>query len=208
MKKPPPFVPICLIESCDATGPVAMVCSVTGFAVGILCGLNQRYGCAWLESLGNSLRHENKRQNDGQWKQDIEDRPAQIDPEVSNGFSSYRSHSANQCDHDGHAHCSRRKILNDHAAHLCQVAHGRFTAIALPVCIGREAQRGIPREIRGYRTHAHRIERQKVLEALQEIERHHADGAEEHHGPCIRLPRHRLFRIDAANPIEKTFEAS
>ena len=29
LKKPPPFVPNSLMISCDATGPCAMVCSVT-----------------------------------------------------------------------------------------------------------------------------------------------------------------------------------
>src|SRR5262249_6329596 len=35
LKKPPPFVPNCLMISCDATGPWAIVCSVTT----VVCGL-------------------------------------------------------------------------------------------------------------------------------------------------------------------------
>ena len=35
LKKPPPFVPSCLIASCEATGPPGMACSVTAVAVSV-----------------------------------------------------------------------------------------------------------------------------------------------------------------------------
>ena len=42
--------------------------------------------------------------------------------------------------------------------HLCQIAHGRLAAVALPIGIGDEADRGVQRQGFRHGTHAGRIE--------------------------------------------------
>ena len=50
LKKPPPLVPNCLMASCDATGPCAMVC--------VPAALEHLHDVVGLEVLDHSLRDE------------------------------------------------------------------------------------------------------------------------------------------------------
>ncbi len=46
LKKPPPFVPSCLMASCDATGPTATICSLTTLPLASLVACNNATWCA------------------------------------------------------------------------------------------------------------------------------------------------------------------
>ena len=68
--------------------------------------------------------------------------------------------------------------MNCKGQHLRKVGHGRFAAIALPIGIGDEADRGIERRVGGDVGKLLRIERQRQLQALQRIDGDHAKQAE------------------------------
>ena len=90
--------------------------------------------------------------------------------------------------------------------HLREMAHRRLAAIVLPVGVGDEAHRRIEGEIGGDRIEALRVQRQKILEALDQIERNEADDAEGQHRHRIGDPALFARRIDAGELVEAALD--
>ncbi len=59
------------------------------------------------------------------------------------------------------------EIVHGEAEHLSEMAHRGLAAVVLPVGVGDEADGGVEREVGRDRVEPARIERQKVLQALQ-----------------------------------------
>src|SRR5262245_61881903 len=66
LKKPPPLVPNCLIASCDATGPWAIVCfapsnvCATSYALRFCTAPCERYTSAPTRAIGNKIQSEQR----------------------------------------------------------------------------------------------------------------------------------------------------
>ena len=53
LKNPPPLVPSCLMAICDAAGPTAMVCSVSGDVLVVGCPFSSSTGLPSSPSTGS-----------------------------------------------------------------------------------------------------------------------------------------------------------
>ena len=86
------------------------------------------------------------------------------------------------------------------------MTHGRLAAVVLPICIGDEAGRSVEGKIGRDSVETARVQRQKVLQPLQGVERKEArDGKDDHRdriGEPILLPH----RVDARQPIETALD--
>ena len=156
LKKPPPLVPSCLIASCVATGPSAMVCLAPSSVVAStepasVCGMPEQ--------------HEGEREHDRQRQQDVERRAGHIDPEIADGLARRCARRrATSASASAMPVAAERKFCTVSPAIWHEMAHGGLAAIGLPVGVGDEADRGVEGEVRRTRGEALRIERQHVLQ--------------------------------------------
>ena len=72
--KPPPFVPIFLIHSCEAIGPLRDR---------LLEAFDRDHVGIRVEVLRHALPHEQQRAHDGDRKKDVEQNPGHVDPEIA-----------------------------------------------------------------------------------------------------------------------------
>ena len=102
--------------------------------------------------------------------------------------------AADQRDQHGDAGRRRQEVLHGEPEHLRQIAHRRLAAVALPVRVRGEADRGVHRRIGADRAEALRIQRQPLLHALQEVDDEKAGDVEHEHRQRVALPAHVLVR--------------
>ena len=74
------------------------------------------------------------------------------------------SDAAHQAAGNGNAGRRREEVVKDQRDHLRKIRHRRLAAVALPVRVGHETDRGIERQVRAHSSHALRVERQLVLQ--------------------------------------------
>jgi hypothetical protein len=65
------------------------------------------------------------------------------------------------------------------AYHLREIGKGRFTAVILPVGVGRETDSGVESEVRADRSEPLRVQRKEMLETEDGISEQQSDQAEE-----------------------------
>jgi hypothetical protein len=163
---------------------------------------DQRHGLIRVEGLHHALRNQGHGQHQRNWQQDVEHAARGVDPEVADGGALTAREAADQRDQDRHADRGGDEVLHRQAEHLRQVAHGALAAIALPVGIGGEADRGIERGIGRHRGQFLRVQRQQALQALQRVHREGAEQVEQHEGDGIHRPGHLLLGLDAADAVD------
>ena len=78
LRKPPPLFPSSLIHSCEAIGPIAIVCCAPS---------KRRHGLRRVPGLRNALPDEDEGADDRDRQQDIEDAAGQVDPVVADRSS-------------------------------------------------------------------------------------------------------------------------
>ena len=83
-KKPPPFVPRCLIATWLAAGPRGMRS---------LLALERKRGHVAGETLDDALAREDEGDDDRERKEDVEDAPRHVDPEIADGCGARSRHS-------------------------------------------------------------------------------------------------------------------
>jgi hypothetical protein len=175
----------------------------TGDRFVVLDGLHDGRRHVGLERLHDTLRDEDQCQDEGQGQQDVEGRPRQINPEVTDR----RRRAPAEPPDEGHQrrHPGRRRgeVLHGEAQHLGEIAHGALAAVALPVRVGGEAHRGVERRVRRHRRQPLRIERQDALQPLQQVDGQQAEDVEQEHGHRVGLPAHLLVRPDAGQPVDQ-----
>ena len=82
------------------------------------------------------------------------------------------------------------------------MAHRRLAAVVLPVRVGDEAARRVEGEIGWHGVEAARIQRQKVLQPLQRVERQKAHDRKGDHRHRVGEPVLLTLRIDAGQPVK------
>ena len=144
LKKPPPLVPNSLMISCEATGPCAMVCSVTVSITGLPSGIDDRFavsaelrhllrldqldGVVGLQVLHHALRNQHQRADNAERQQH---------PQVARTMSTQKlpmvsicaaRDAANEGDGQRDADRRRHEVVIREAGHLREVAHRGFAA--------------------------------------------------------------------------------
>jgi hypothetical protein len=109
---------------------------------------------------------------------------------------------------DGDARRRGEEMVHHERDHLGEVAHGRLTAVALPVRVGHEADRGIEGEVRRDGRQVLGIERQAVLESEQRVGQQRRQATERQYGDRVLDPRLSAIGTNAKNavyePLERT----
>ena len=114
--------------------------------------------------------------------------------------------AAYQRDRKGDAGGRGNEVLDGQAGHLHEIGHRAFAAVVLPVGVGHEADGGVEGKFRRNCGHAGRIERQRCLEALQQVEHQNAEQVEGEHRADIGHPVLFLALVGAGHPVEQPLE--
>ena len=168
--------------------------------------LQQRHVLVSAEVLHDALRGEQQGDDERQRQQHVQRAARQIDPEIADALRGLAHEAADQRDQHGDAGRGRKKVLHRKSEHLSQITHRRLAAVALPVRVRGEADRGVHRRIGCDGAEALRIERQPLLHALQQIDDEQAKHIECEHRDRIALPAHVLVRADAGHAIDQTLD--
>ena len=159
-----------------------------------------------FEILNHALRHQKQREHQAHGDEQVVGDADEVGPKTAEGPGILARDAAHEGGGDADAGGSGGEIVDGQPDHLGEIRQGRFTAVALPVGVGREARGGVERERRREPGEILRVERQEVLEAQHEIGEEQADHAEREHGERVAEPALLLFRIDAAEPIGEPLE--
>ena len=124
----------------------------------------------------------------------------QVDPEVADRAGPAAGQAADQGDGHADADDRRDEVLHREAGHLREVAHGRLAAVVLPVRVGHEADRGVPRQRYGDRADAGRVERQRALEPLDGEQQHDREEAEREQRQRVDVPALLTLLVDRRTP--------
>ena len=107
--------------------------------------LDQRRFGVRLEVLDHALRHEKHRKDEADRNEQVISDADEIDPEIADGVGRMTRNSPNERCGNGDASRGGDEIVKRQSDHLREVRHGRFTAVALPIGVGRETDRGVER---------------------------------------------------------------
>jgi hypothetical protein len=103
-----------------------------------------------VEILDRATGDEQDRARDRDGQQDAKYRAHQVHPEVPQLAGAPTGEPAHQRDRDRHADRGRHEVLDRQPRHLHEVTVGGLTGVGLPVGVGDEADRGVPRQRRGH----------------------------------------------------------
>ena len=101
-----------------------------------------------LEVLDHALRHEKHGEHQADGQQQVIGRPHEVHPEVAQGLGRVPGEAAHERRGDGDAGGRGDEVVKGQRDHLREIRHGGFAAVALPVGVGREADRGVERQVR------------------------------------------------------------
>ena len=177
LKKPPPLVPSSLMISWLATGPIEIVCFAPSSVVA---------STAPASVCGTPRATKTQRADDGDRQQQVERDAGDIDPEIADRLRLRAREGAHQREGHREAGGRREEVMDREAEHLGEMTHRRLAAVVLPVGVGDEAHRGIEGEIGRHRIEAARVQRQKVLQPLNGVERQEPDDGEKQPSPSYR----------------------
>ena len=103
-------------------------------------------------------------------------------------FAGMPRNAAHQRSGDGDAGRGGDEIVKRQPDHLREVRHRAFAAVALPVGVGGETDRGVEREMLAQRPELLRIERQQMLQAQNRVSEQAAHQTEEQHRERVLFP--------------------
>ena len=161
----------------------AMICSVTRVAVGVLRRPASSVAVVVrAERLHDALRDEHEREDERERQQDVERAARQVDPEVADAVRRcLRAKPRISATSTAMPVAAETKFCTVEPEHLREVAHRRLAAVALPVRVRGEADGGVERRVGADRAEALRIQRQPLLQALQQVDDEQAGDVEDQH---------------------------
>ena len=98
------------------------------------------------------------------------------------------------------------EIVKRQPDHLREIRHGGFPAVALPIGVGRETDRGIEGEMRAHRAESLRIQRQDMLQPQNRVSEQATHQAEEQHGEGVLFPIVLFAGIDSHQAIGQSLQ--
>ena len=159
-----------------------------------------------IDRAGKRLRNAEGEQDEGaderDRQQDVERHAGHIDPEIADRRGGRAGESAHQRERHREAGRRRQEVVHGEAEHLGEIAHRGLAAVVLPVRVGDEAARGVEGELGRHGVEAARIQRQKVLQPLQGVERQEAHDRKGDHRHRVGEPVLLTLRIDAGQAVE------
>ena len=96
--------------------------------------------------------------------------------------------------------------MDGEAEHLSQMAHRRLAAIILPVGVGDEAVGGVEREIGRHGVEAARVQRKKILQPLDGVEREESGDGKDEHRDRIGEPVLFARRVHPGQAVKAAFD--
>ena len=168
----------------------------------VLDDLERLHVLVGVEVLHHALLHEEQRVDEADRQQDPQHDAGQVDPGVADALGRVARKAADQRDDHHDAGGGREEVLHRQAQHLGQVAHRLLAAVALPVGVGDEAERGVERRVGRHVGHCLRVQRQPHLQTLQRVDREHAQAVEQQDGQRVLQPAHVGVGLDAAQAIQ------
>ena len=112
--------------------------------------------------------------------------------------------AAHQRHRHGHADRGGDEVLHRQAGHLHQVALGGLAGVGLPVGVGDEADRGVPRQRRRHRRGGVvEVQRQLALHQLEDEQEQDADRRERQHAAGVGAPGLFGLRVGADQPVDR-----
>ena len=133
-------------------------------------------------------------------------RAGQVDPEVADRVAAAPRDAADERDRDGDADRRRDEVLDGESAHLREVAHRRLAGVVLPVRVRDEADGGVEGERRRDALHAGRVEEERALDALEQVEAEDRDGAEGENRVRVDGPALLPLGVDADHAVHETLD--
>ena len=162
-----------------------------------------------MEVLDRPTGNQHDRGDDRQGQQNPHGAPHQINPEIAQLSDVPAGESAHQRDRDRHTHRRRHEVLHPKASHLDQMPLGRLTRIRLPIGVGHETDRGIPRQPRSHqRSRIIKMQRQPALHQLKTEQHQHANPRKSQNTARIRAPILLRLRIRTNQPIDHPLNPS
>ena len=182
------------------------------FPAGVGClhglGIYHLSRCIRLEILRHTLPDQEKRTQNAYRHEHPERRPRHVHPEIAEGILFAPRDSANDGDGQSDSDRRRNKIVVGETRHLRQVGHRRFRHVGLPVGVGRKGCGGVEGQVGRHGGELLRIQREIILQPLQEIQHRHRDAAEHQHRAGIFGPAHLFGFINAGQPVHQLFNGS
>ncbi len=179
LKKPPPFVPTCLIATWLAAGPRAIVWRAPS---------RVWRGDGPVEGHDDAAGDEDHGQHQGERQEDVVGATDEIGPEVADPVAPGAGEAADEGHGDGHPDGGGDEVLDRQAGHLGQVRHRRLAAVVLPVRVGDEAPGGVEGDVRADALHALRVQRERALQPLQGVEQGDAGRREDEQAAGVLGP--------------------
>ena len=127
--------------------------------------------------------------------------PDQVHPEVAELVGLRAGEPAHQRDRHRDAHRGGHEVLHRQPGHLHQVAHRGLARVVLPVGVGGERRRGVPRQRRLHVGQAE-AEPQVRLHPLEQVQEQHRHRGERQHRPGVHAPGLLGVRVDAHQPVD------
>ena len=159
-----------------------------------------------VKVLDHSLRAQQQSRCDGNRQQDVYRAAYEIDPEVADRLRRMPREPADHRDRHHDSRGRREEVVRGQADHLREIAHGGLGRIRLPVRIRCETHRRVERKVRSHVSEALRIQRQPLLNTLQQIRDQQRYQAENQQRSGISRPVLLGRFIDAAQTVDPCFE--
>ena len=159
-----------------------------------------------LEVLDDTLGDEQERADETERKQHPERAADQVDPEVAERRLLALRDAADERDRQRDPDRRRHEVVVREPRHLRQVAHRRLGDVGLPVRVRRERRRGVEREVGRDGAERLRVEGQRGLEPLHQVEHDHRDDAEEHERDRVLGPAHLVLLVDARQAVDEPLD--
>src|SRR5580692_5061014 len=172
-----------------------------------LLRLYQRDFVVRFQVLYNSLRNQEKSPDHTKREKHPKAAANKVHPEISYGFHLPASNAANKGNAQHDAGRRGGKVVIGQPSHLGEITHRGFTRVFLPIRVRGERRRRIEREMsRCYRAKLLRIERQKPLNALDQIQEQHRNRAKQQHRSRVLGPAHLVRFVDPSHPVEQALD--
>ena len=156
-----------------------------------------------VEVLDRAADDQDDGRNNADRHQDAQHRAHQVDPEVTQIAGALAGEAAHQCDRHRHADGGRDEVLHRQPGHLHQMTIGGLTGVGLPVGVGDEADRGVPRQRRGHLCgRIMQMQRQLALHQLEDEQEQDADRRESQDASGVGAPRLLRAWVNTDQPID------
>ena len=168
LKKPPPSMARCLIASCEATGPRAIVCDAPWRVVAVACPESVCGTPCQTRMAASTI-------DNGQ--EDVDQRAVEVNPEVPEVRCASDARSRERRPRVRPSRLRRTRTCCSAMPAICK-RHDSvgLASVELPARVRDQARGGVHRQVRRHRLHPVRVERQVSLDPQEHVEQSCTEG--------------------------------